>query len=499
LKLTRVLLVLGLSCVALLSAALPITTIDAQNPTPTPRFVVITATPSGGSAPAVQPTATPGGAATPAGGSSETVPVSAATADPDRPLELRVLDVARAYLQPKLGKNLRYVDAWTWELMLFPDSALGCPKEGETAIPGEAAGYRITIKPIGDPNTYEVRISYDLSTVFDCGIAGTVGAGQPVAPGSLPPPVSGSASGGGFELGGQIMDWNQGTIDKMRSAEMKWVKRQLRYGDGSGPAIIQAVKAQGFKILLSVVGKPEDVLVPGFYDQYAAFVGNLAASGADAIEVWNEQNIDREWPNGQISPANYVQLLAKSYNAIKSANPGTMVISGAPAPTGAAGAGGKTAAFWNDDVYMQEMAAAGAGQYADCIGVHYNEGIVSPRQSSGDPRDNYPTRYFSTMLQRAIGPFPGKPACFTELGYLSPEGYGTLPAGFAWAQNTTLAQHAQWLAEAAVVSAQSGRVRMMIIFNVDFTFFGTDPMAGFAIIRPGGACPACTQLAAVMP
>ena len=37
----------------------------------------------------------------------------------------------------------------------------------------------------------------------------------------------------------------------------------------------------------------------------------------------------------------------------------------------------------------QQMASAGAGQYADCIGVHYNEGIVSPRQSSGDPRDSY--------------------------------------------------------------------------------------------------------------
>jgi hypothetical protein len=70
------------------------------------------------------------------------------------------------------------------------------------------------------------------------------------------------------------------------------------------------------------------------------------------------------------------------------------VITGALAPTGYFGAAGCTDQGCNDDTYTQQMAAAGAGNYADCIGVHYNEGIVSPKQSSGDPRDNYPTRYF---------------------------------------------------------------------------------------------------------
>ncbi|MHB8748087.1 MAG: hypothetical protein ACYDBJ_02720, partial [Aggregatilineales bacterium] len=140
---------------------------------------------------------------------------------------------------------------------------------------------------------------------------------------------------------------------------------------------------------------------------------------------------------------------------------------------------------------------AGAANFADCIGAHYNEGIVSPTQSSGDPRDNYPTRYFSTMLARVTGPFPSKPVCFTELGYLTPEGYGPLPAGFAWAQNTTVAEQAQWLAQAAVLSSQSGHVRLMIVFNVDFSYYGTDPQAGYAIIRVGGGCPGCDALAGV--
>jgi hypothetical protein len=61
-----------------------------------------------------------------------------------------------------------------------------------------------------------------------------------------------------------------------------------------------------------------------------------------------------------------------------------------------------------------------------------------------------------------------------------------------------VAQHAQWLAEAVSISANSGKVRMVIIFNVDFTQWGDDPQAGYAMIRRDGGCPACGTLAQVM-
>jgi len=88
--------------------------------------------------------------------------------------------------------------------------------------------------------------------------------------------------------------------------------------------------------------------------------------------------------------------------------------------------------------------------------------------------------------------------CFTEMGYLTPEGYGGLPGGFAWAKNTTVGQQAQWLAEAASLSANSGKVRLIIVFNVDFDYWGDDPQAGYAIIRPGNSCPACETLHGVL-
>jgi hypothetical protein len=306
---------------------------------------------------------------------------------------------------------------------------------------------------------------------------------------------------GTFELGGQVDSF--GYPDQMRQAKMTWAKRQVRYNQGDDPGVaagaINQAHGQGFRVLLSIVGDKNQLGAggDGYMDQYAGFVAGVARLGPDAIEVWNEQNLDREWPNGQIDPAAYTRLLQKSYTAIKAANPSVMVVSGAPSPTGAEGAFG-TAAVWNDDRFIRGMAQAGAANYADCIGVHYNEGIVSPDQTSGDPRNpsSYYTRYFWGMVNTYWANFGGaRKLCFTELGYVSPEGYGSLPSNFAWAADTSVAEQAAWLAEAAVLASGSGKVRLMIVYNVDFTLYSSsDPQAGYALIRPGGGCPACDTL-----
>jgi hypothetical protein len=298
----------------------------------------------------------------------------------------------------------------------------------------------------------------------------------------------------GFQLGGHIQSLSDGTVNAMNRAGMTWIKVQVnQHGDYSG--IINAAHARGFRILLGLVGFAGLVGDDAYLDQFAAYAAGAAAAGADAIEVWNEPNIDREWPSGQISPARYTEMLRRAYNAIKAANPNTLVISGAPAPTGFFG--GCSPAGCDDNQFVAGMAAAGAANYLDCLGVHYNEGILPPSARSGDPRGNsgHYTRYFGTMIDtytRAFG--RSRPLCFTELGYLSPEGYGPLPGAFGWAENVTVAQQAQWLDQAVSMAANSGRVRLLIVWNVDFTNYGADPMAGYAIIRPGGGCPACDLL-----
>ena len=322
------------------------------------------------------------------------------------------------------------------------------------------------------------------------------GTAPPVAPG---PPSTANVSG--FELGGQALTFAHPEF--MRNARMTWVKRQVKWhGEPASnfQHLIDSAHGNGFKVLLSVIGEKNQIASNpgGFYQNFANFLAELARGGADAIEVWNEMNIDREWPSGQISGNNYTQMLSAAYQAIKGANPGTMVISGAPAPTGyfqGCGAGGG-----DDDCFLREMAAAGAANVMDCVGVHYNAGITPPDSTSGAPVGSaaHYSWYLPRMMQLYRSFFPGKPLCFTELGYLTREGYGPLPGNFAWASGTTLAQQATWLAGAVHRLRGSGYVRLFIVWNVDATHWGSDPQAGYAIVRPGNSCPACDSLRGAM-
>lgn len=329
--------------------------------------------------------------------------------------------------------------------------------------------------------------------------SGSGDGGEAPAPAAPPPPVAAApVTNAGFELGGQSHSF--GNPQLMSYAGMNWIKFQHKWGAGDDPSAvagrIQQAHGNGFKVLLSIPGPSYPSSID--FASYVNFLGGVAALGPDAIEVWNEMNIDAEWPVGQIDPNSYVSnMLAPAYNAIKSANPSVMVISGAPAPTGYFG-GGCSANGCDDSAYLAGMAAAGAANYMDCMGAHFNAGATPPSQASGHPAgNNHYSWYFQPMLDLYYGSL-GKPVCFTELGFLSGQDFGGVPSRFSWAGGTTVAQHAQWLAEAVSMAANSGKARLAIIFNVDFTQWGDDPQAGYAIIRPDGSCPACETLRQVM-
>ena len=313
-------------------------------------------------------------------------------------------------------------------------------------------------------------------------------------------------------VGGHVFNLSDDTVAAMNSANMTWMKWQIPFNVddvfGGLQAALDRVNfahSNGFRVLLSIKGDKDQLrdLGPDYYARYAEFVGLVANYAPSAIQVWTEQNLDREWPTGRIDPFAYVQLLRAAHEAIKAVDPSIMVITGAPAPTGAEGAFGLER-VWNDDRYYRGMANAGVVNYADCIGVHYNEGIIPPTLRGGDPRQpDYPTRYLPLMIERAAFAFRDfdMPLCFSELGYLSPQGYDMpLPGGFSWAANTSVEEHAQWLAQAIDVAASfpNVEVALIIVWNVDSAVYTDgDPQGGYAIIRPDGSCPACATIAAL--
>ncbi len=338
-------------------------------------------------------------------------------------------------------------------------------------------------------------ISGDLNTipVSDEVFGGTAPSAPPPPP--PPPPLPG---GSGFALGGQTH--SLGHPNEMHYAGMTWVKFQHKWVPGQSPVDlagrIQAAHANGLRVLFSIPGPSYPSSID--FGAYVEFLRGAAALGADGIEVWNEMNLSREWPAGQINPASYVNnMLAPAYNAIKAANPNTLVIGGALAPTGVHDGTN----VWRDDIYIAGMRDAGAASYMDCMGVHYNAGATPPDVSAGHPADpgvGHYSWYFWPTYNLYAGTFAQSDLCYTELGYVTGEGYGQLPPNFWWGFDNTVGEQAAWLARSAELLRSTGRVRLMVVFNVDFTQWGDDPQAGYAMIRPGGGCPACQTLHDVM-
>lgn len=399
--------------------------------------------------------------------------------------------------------------------LIYADQILQIPESGATPVPQPPPG--TTPPPTG--GSYTVKTGDTLSAIahrFGTTVAAIAQAnnisninliyvgqvlvipGGGSSPTPIPPPPIPSQN---FGLGSQSTNMTHKA--EMEQSGMTWVKIQYKWNPGDAPALLDSVikdaHQNNFKILLSITGATPYPAVNGIdFNAYVNFVAGVAALGPDAIEIWNEMNIDFEWPAGQISPATYVNsLLAPSYNAIKAANSNVMVISGALAPTGF----DNTQNAWADDRYLAGMRAAGAANFADCIGVHHNAGATSPTVSSGHPGGSHYSWYFQPTLNLYYNTFGGaRQLCFTEIGYLSSEGFDSLPANFGWASGTSEAEHAQWVAEAASIAANSGKVRLFIIYNLDFkNYTDTDPQAGYAMIRPDGDCPACTRLQALFP
>lgn len=403
--------------------------------------------------------------------------------------------------------------------LIYADQVLEIPDAQATAVPQPAP----STTPAPSPGSYTVvagdtlsaiarRFGTTVSAIAQANNISNVnliyvgqvlaipgGSGSP-APAPTPLPSQPGPSQG-FALGAQTVSLTHKA--EMDQAGMTWVKIQYKWetGDDANDLndIIQEAHQNNFKILFSITGAtPYPAANSIDFNAFVSFVTAVAKLGPDAIEIWNEMNIDFEWPAGQISPYTYVNsLLAPAYNAIKAANANVMVITGALAPTGF----DNTQNAWADDRYLAGMRAAGAASYADCIGVHHNAGATAPSATSGHPGGAHYSWYFLPTLNLYYNTFGGaKKLCFTEIGYLSADGFDGLPANFAWASGTSEEEHAQWVADAAQLAANSGKVSLFIIYNLDFNKYSdTDPQAGYAIIRPDGDCPACTQLRARFP
>ncbi|NDJ79140.1 MAG: hypothetical protein GYB65_23060 [Chloroflexi bacterium] len=322
-------------------------------------------------------------------------------------------------------------------------------------------------------------------------------AAQPLP--TLDPSLLGDP-GSAFEFG-TTYNVNSATTGRLvYETGFEWREVRIEYTPGMNPEdqipLIEATHGSAVKILFTVVGNPDDLLAAdnaeNYVFGYASYLGMLALNGADGIQVWSNVNTTEAWP---LSPESYTFLLAHSYQAIKTSSPNTLVISGSVVPTELPDTD-RSDVVWDDDAFLVALNTAGAGEYMDCVGAQYLSGAVAPSATSGDPRGDSPVVYLGPVTDRAASAFGNShPVCYTRLGYLTPEGLGTLPEAFAWAQNTTLAQQAEWLASAIQLSRDGGQVRLLIVWKLDAESFDEPLISmGYSILRPDQTCPACETL-----
>ena len=292
---------------------------------------------------------------------------------------------------------------------------------------------------------------------------------------------------------------------------VNWVKMQVRwenfependvYDWTDTDLFIPAMAEQGVNVLVSVVTAPDWAREPGVNVQrhgppadpaeYAEFVGELVArypGQIGAVEVWNEQNLDREWTSIQgLSASNYVSLLAAAHDAIKAVDPGIIVVSGALSPTGL----NNGVQAWDDFTYMDQMIAAGLLTYADCVGAHHNGLNLSPdyewNQVPNDPTarfrgpfDNphHSWSFRSTLqgyAQRIRNAGGDQQLCVTEFGWPSATGLSGVANGLEFSYDNTLEEQRDFTVKALDFMSQSGDVRLAFLWNLNY-----GPQAGWA-------------------
>ena len=348
--------------------------------------------------------------------------------------------------------------------------------------------------------------------------------------------------GFGVQINGLIDDPGA-TATMVDRYDARWIKQQLQWGvfenqqgkmDWTGfDAIVNAAHAKGIRVMLSIVTAPQwthpnlppSTPVPGKGGEndptaikgppddpaaYANFIGQVLdryQGKIQAIEVWNEQNLVREWRTSPqtLSAKRYVELLSAAYKVIKQRDPSITVISGALSPTGPGDGVNST----DDFVYMQQLIDAGLLDVVDCVGAHHNGYNVGPDvgadtapndpkaatakfkgpfdNSKGAPDHSW---FFKDTLQgynRMLG--GKKQLCVTEFGWASSEGYSSFPPNFEFAQDNTVQQQGDYIVQAYQLMQQWGFVKMAFLWNLDYGNKGkgpTDDPVPYSLIAIGG-------------
>jgi len=315
-------------------------------------------------------------------------------------------------------------------------------------------------------------------------------------------------------------DWYMSRTKEMNPG---WVKVQANWSflqpNGPNPdeqvlrtfeLNLQSADRQGFKILLSVAKAPPWARPNGQADSppdkpqalvdflNLMFQNTKIGEVVDAIEIWNEPNLRREWNTNSLpfSGAGYMQLFKPAYDAIKAYRGDIIVVTAGLAPTG------NTDGSIDDRTYLQQMYDNGLATYDAAIGIHpYGWGNPpDARCCDTTPErgwDDDPHFFFIETIDetRAIMNRNGDNDAqmwATEFGWAVWEDIGgAVPepeSSNLWMAYNTLQQQADYTLRAFEIAQQRGDMGPMFLWNLnyanEFTIANRQEIIAYSLLFP---------------
>jgi len=314
-----------------------------------------------------------------------------------------------------------------------------------------------------------------------------------------------------------------------RQLGMEWVKFQVPW-DISEPApgdysfqyermilLVQEAHIQGFKVLVSVTrapawsrpanADPNAGGPPADPQALANFITKLTSDikpeFMEAIEIWNEPNLYREWAGVPMTGAEYMRYFEPAYRAAKAVDPSAVVVTAGLAPVG------DLEGTLDDRRFLAEMYAAGLMNFPDArIGVH-PYGWANPPDarccSDGGWQDSPKFFFLDTLDEyRQIAldnNDPNRQFWLTEMGWgtyesINTEGQSAAPPPHAaFFERISLTQQAEYTVRALELVQQqpySDFVELTFLWNMNFATIEnaiSDQLeqAGYSMLDAGGS------------
>jgi len=312
----------------------------------------------------------------------------------------------------------------------------------------------------------------------------------------------------------EVDAWFQ-LVDRVWFMGFGWIKVQINWKEmepqpGQFSPVFTVVRdnliyagRRGFKIMLSIVNAPDWARPPEARGQlegppadpatYANFIGTIMDTWdrqyIQAVELWNEPNLIREWTGAPRTGANYKRIFDAGYNAIRARSAEIVVLTAGTAPAGDTPDGSV-----DDRRWLRELYAAGLpiGDPNFGIGIHpYGWSNAPDARCCAVPSigwDDQPYFFFldniATYRQIMLenGHANGK-LWATEFGWATFQGLryrdhirgpAAIPPsepGLGWMNRITEEQQAQYIVRAFEL-AQNGELAgfmgPMILWNLNF-------------------------------